>query len=210
MKERLFAILLISILMIISLASCRKSSVSLTECGEDVISMMTEMLTSDEYISLYAFSSISYDEQINALRKGDYSKSSAIYELSIPEKELLDDVVDKDKLSEELYEYILSSSYTSFASRVNEPCGIEAMTVSVIITAQKTYAYGNKDTKTIYLYVFEKGYPIAVTFVSGGNNSLKATGHFIMNDNFITDDESSIKESLKAVGINDVTVTKQQ
>ena len=29
------------------------------------------------------------------------------------------------------------------------------------------------------------------------------------NDNFITDDESSIKESLKTVGINDVTVTKQ-
>lgn len=209
MKERLFAILLACILPITLLASCTRGSSSLAECGEDVISMMTEMLTSDEYISLYTISSISYDEQINALRKGDYSKSLAIYELSIPEKELLDKTVDKDKMSDELYEYICSSAYTSFASRVNEPCGIEAMTVSAIITAQKTYAYEDIDTKTIYLYVFEKGCPIAVTFVSGGNNSLKAVGHFIVNDNFITDDESSIKESLKTVGINDVTVTKQ-
>ena len=208
MYRKLFAVLLACVLLLTLFTSCSGKSKSLTECGEDVISLMVEMLESEEYKSLYNFTS-AYDDQVNRLREGNYSKSIAVYELLISEEELLDKTIDKDGLSKELHEYICSSAYVSFASRINQISGVEAMAISTIFTAQKSYANKDIDTSRIYLFVFENGCPIAVTFVLDGNDLLRAVGRFIVNDKFITEDENSIKESCEAFGINDVTVKKQ-
>ena len=208
MKRKLFTVLLACILLLTLLTSCNGKSKPLMECGEDVISLMAEMLESEEYKSLYNLLA-AYDDQINMLREGNYSKSIAVYELLISEEELLDKTINKDELSKELYEYICSSAYVSFTSRINQASGVEGTTVSTVFTAQKSYANKDIDTNRIYLYVFENGCPIAVTFVADGKDSLRAVGHFIMNDEFIAEDENSIKESCEALGINDVTVKKQ-
>ena len=208
MKRKLFTVLLACILLLTLLASCNGNPKSLTECGEDVISLMAEMLESEEYKSLYNLPA-AYDDQVNMLCEGNYSQSIAVYELIISEEELLDKTIDKDELSKELYEYICSSTYVSFASRINQTSGVEAMSVSAVFTAQKTYANKNIDASKIYLYVFEKGCPIAVTFVADGEDSLRAVGHFIMNDEFIVEDENSIKKSCEALGITGTTVQKQ-
>ena len=208
MYRKLFAVLLACVLLLTLFTSCSGKSKSLTECGEDVISLMVEMLESEEYKSLYNFTS-AYDDQVNRLREENYSKSIAVYELLVSEEELLDKTIDKDGLSKELYEYICSSAYVSFASRINQISGVEAMAISTIFTAQKSYANKDIDTSRIYLFVFENGCPIAVTFVVDGNDLLRAVGRFIVNDKFITEDENSIKESCEAFGINDVTVKKQ-
>ena len=208
MKRRLFAVLLACILPLTLLASCNGKSKSLTECGEDIISLMAEMLESEEYKALYDLPS-AYDDQVNRLREGNYSKSIAVYELLISEEELLDRTIEKDELSKEMYEYICSMAYVSFASRVNQASGVDALAVSAAFTAQKTYANKDVDTNRIYLFVFENGCPITVTFVANGEDTMMAVGHFIVNDQFITENETSIKESCKALGINDVTVTKQ-
>ena len=144
MKRKLFTVLLACILLLTLLTSCNGKHKSLTECGEDVISLMAEMLESEEYKSLYNLPA-AYDEQINMLREGNYSKSIAVYELLISEEELLDKTINKDELSKELYEYICSSADVSFASRINQTSGVEAMAVSAVFTAQKTYANKNID-----------------------------------------------------------------
>ena len=208
MYRKLFAVLLACVLLLTLFTSCNENPKSLTECGEDVISLMAEMLESEDYKSLYNLPA-AYDDQVNRLREGNYSKSIAVYELLVSEEELLDKTIDKDVLSKELYEYICSSAYVSFTSRINQASGVEGTTVSTVFTAQKSYANKDIDTNRIYLYVFENGCPIAVTFVADGKDSLRAVGHFIMNDEFIAEDENSIKESCEALGINDVTVKKQ-
>ena len=208
MYRKLFAVLLACVLLLTLFTSCNENPKSLTECGEDVISLMAEMLESEDYKSLYNLPA-AYDDQVNRLREGNYLKSIAVYELLVSEEELLDKTIDKDGLSKELYEYICSSAYVSFTSRINQASGVEGTTVSTVFTAQKSYANKDIDTNRIYLYVFENGCPIAVTFVADGKDSLRAVGHFIMNDEFIAEDENSIKESCEALGINDVTVKKQ-
>ena len=208
MYRKLFAVLLACVLLMTIFTSCNGKTKSLTECGEAVISLMAEMLESEDYKSLYNLPA-AYDDQVNRLREGNYSKSIAVYELLVSEEELLDKTIDKDVLSKELYEYICSSAYVSFTSRINQASGVEGTTVSTVFTAQKSYANKDIDTNRIYLYVFENGCPIAVTFVADGKDSLRAVGHFIMNDEFIAEDENSIKESCEALGINDVTVKKQ-
>lgn len=208
MYRKFFAVLLACVLLMTLFTSCNGKSKPLTECGEEVISLMAEMLESEDYKSLYNIPS-AYDDQVKRLREGDYSKSIAVYELLVSEEELLGKTIDKDGLSKELYEYICSSAYVSFASHINQLSGVEDMAVSAVFTAQKSYSNKDVDTNRIYLYVFENGCPIAVTFVVDGNDSLRAVGHFIMNDKFITEDENSIKESGEVFGINDVTVKKQ-
>ena len=208
MKAKLFALLLACVLLIATFTSCNIISRSLLECGEDIVSLMAEMIESEEYKSLYNLP-VAYEDQVNRLLEGNYSKSIAVYEILISEDELLDKTIDKEGLSKELYEYVCSSAYVSFASRINQTSGVEAMSVSAVFTAQKTYANKNIDSSKIYLYVFEKGCPVAVTFVSDGGDALRAVGHFIMNDEFIVEDENSIKKSCEALGINGTTVQKQ-
>ena len=208
MKIKIFAVLLACVLLMTLFTSCNVGSKSLTLCGEDVISLMSEMIENDYYISLYS-SPNTYKEQINSLRQGDYSKSSAVYEIKVSENELMGGTVNKEEMSDELYQHLCSMAYTSFATRVNQASGIEAIAVASIFTAQKIYANNEADANTIYLFVFEKGRPIAVTFVTNNDGALRAVGHFIMNDAFNTENENSIKESCKSLGLNDITVKKQ-
>ena len=208
MSKKFLTVFLVGVLLMTAFTSCNRASKSLTACGEDVISLMTEMLESDDYQSLFNLPA-AYDEQINKLCEGNYSKSIAVYELFISEEEVLGKTIDKDALSEELYAYICSSAYGSFVSRINQASGLEAMAVSTVFTAQKTYASKDIDANKIYLYVFENGCPIAVSFVTTGEDALRANGRFIMNDAFIVEDENSIKTSCEALGLHDVTVKKQ-
>ena len=210
MKRRFLAELLICVLLISLLTSCSTRSKPLTECGEEVISLMAEMIESEEFRSLYTLPD-DYDDGIEELCEGNYSKSSAVYELLIPEDELLDTAVgvDEDELSEDLYKYICMMSYNSFATRINQASGSESITLSAVFSAQKSFVNKHTDASKIYLYVFKKGNPVVVTFTEDGEGIIKAVGHFIINDTFETDDEDSIKESCEALGIKDVTVKKQ-
>ena len=211
MRRKLFIGLLICVLLITLLASCNGKQKTLTEYGEDVISLMAEMIESDDYKSLYDLPD-AYDEEINKLCEGNYSKITAVYQLSIPEEELFesfDTAINKEDFSKDLYQSICSSAYMSFASRVNQASGVESMAVSSIFAAQKSFVNGDMDVNKIYLYVFKNGCPIAITFVTGDDGSFRAVGHFILNDSFVTDDEDSIIESCEALGIKGVTVKKQ-
>ena len=172
---------------------------------------MDEMVDSENYGSLYNLPA-AYDKTISNLRNGDYSKSSAVYELSIPEDELFESIdtsIDKESFSEDLYKHVCSSAYLSLASRITQKGGVEAISVSTAFSAQKSFVNKEMDANKIYLYVFENGCPILITFVAGEDGSFRAVGYFIINETFVTDDEHSIIESCKALGINHVTVKKQ-
>ena len=211
MKRKISIGLLIGLLLMTMFTSCNETTKSLVECGEDVISLMAEMVDSENYGSLYNLPA-AYDKTISNLRDGNYSKSSAVYELSISEDELFESLntnIDKESFSEDLYKNICSSAYISFASLINQKGGVEALSVSTVFSAQKSFVNKEMDANKIYLYVFENGCPILITFVAGEDGSFRAIGYFIINDTFVTDDEHSIIESCKVLGINDVTVKKQ-
>lgn len=206
MKKRFIAVILACVLLMTQLLSCGMGRKPLTECGEEVISLMVQLLESDEYIKMLSFAK-DYEEKTKELRDTDYSKSLAVYELTIPEEYFFDEKLEKEKLSEELYEYLSSNGYSSFASTVNNTS--EYMVVSSIFAAQKCFADKSFDRNRIYLYVFENGAPIAISFVCAGDGVFKAHGNFILNDNFSADSEESIKKSCGSFGFDDVTVEKK-
>ena len=211
MKRTISIGLLMGILLMTMFTSCNKTPKSIVEYGEDVISLMAEMVDDEAYGSLYNLPA-AYDKTISNLRNGNYSKSSAVYELLISEDELfelIDTPIDKESFSEDLYKHVRSSAYASLATLINQKGGVEAIAVSVAFAAQKSFVNKEMDESKVYLYVFEKGCPVLITFVEGEDGSFRAIGNFIINDTFVTDDEQSIIESCKTLGINDVTVKKQ-
>ena len=208
MKNKLLTVFLCMALLIGVLSSCTEKSDMLKKCGEDVISIMVEMIDNEDYREIYDLSE-EYDEEISKLCEGDYSHIEQVYELIIPVEQLMNKSLDEDDVSEDLYQYVCSSALTSFASRINQASGVKAMAVASMFSTQKSFASKKMDESTVYLYVFEDGYPIAVTFADGGEDAFRAIGYFILNEEFDTDDEDSIRKSCKDLGIGGVTVNKK-
>ena len=141
MKRKIFIGLLIGLLLMTILPSCNETTKSFVECGEDVISLMAEMVDDEAYGSLCDLPS-AYDKTISNLRNGNYSKSLAVYELLISEDEMFESVntnIDKESFSEDLYKHVCSSAYISFASQINQKSGLEAISVSAVFSAQKSF-----------------------------------------------------------------------
>ncbi|MBR3751493.1 MAG: hypothetical protein IKK58_06940 [Clostridia bacterium] len=178
----------------------------LNDQGKQVVSLMAEMANSDEYRHIYYYIN-SYDEVIAKLREGDYSRIASVYELSVPTTVLLDAYIDDNALSPALNEHVYARAYSMFAPRLIQAGGLDAMAVSSLFSAQKSFACLAPAGNKIYLYTFQSGYPIAVTFIAG-DDSYRATGYFIINDEFKTDSEQAISDSCKASGINGVTATR--
>ena len=203
MKRRVLLLLLACVMVATVFSSCVKEK-TLAEYGEEVIALMAEAVGNEDYIALYG-GMPQYAKTIDGIKAGDYSKIKAIYELVITEENLLSLQgfdIDEDSMSAELYNYICSSAYVSFDSKINVKTGdTNAIIAASIFTMQKSFV-STKDVNKIYLYVFENGTPIAVTFVSGGDRVIKASGGFIINEDFVSRVEEN--DRLTEYGISDV------
>ena len=207
MKKRLIITAFICILLMLftSCSGANNPALFYYE-GEEVVSLMAEMVNSDEYRHIYYYIN-SYDEFIAKFREGDYSSTASVYELSVPKTVLLDAYIDDNALSPALNEHVYASAYSMFVPRLIQAGGLDATAASSLFSAQKSFACLAPAGNKIYLYTFQSGCPIAVTFIAG-DDSYRATGYFIINDEFKTDSEQAISDSCKAFGINGVTATR--
>lgn len=208
MKIKILTVFLCTTLLLTMLSSCAAKDKFLKNCGEDVISMMAEMLESDEFAEVYEVPD-QLMETISKLSDGDFQEIDEIYELIIPVDQFTETSFDEDDFSEDLYQYVCSSAYVSFANRINVQSGNESLAASSMYCAQKCFTNRKLEENTIYLYVFEDACPIAISFTMSGKDTIRATGYFIINDEFDTDDEDSIRKSCKNFGFSGVTVEKR-
>ena len=168
--------------------------------GLEVTSVMSEMADSETYLSLLGTLSAWRDVR-EAVNTGDYDKPIAVYAVTLDNPEsFLRDMIAQDQdsnnqwnsLSESLQEQFLNrvSISTVCSNIVNGQAGIAS--ISFAISTQAYIKSSNlTEEKTIsYLYLFEKGTPILVTF---GYHA--ASGTFV----FIPAESQRSVESLKAV-----------
>ena len=155
---------------------------------------MQEMVYSDEYISLYA--SIEFEDEIVKFQATDYDSPIAVYSVEIPSaKDVLlklgsKNIDDYDKLSDNLKEQLDHRvSFSSIVSSINVQSGTDTMALCSLLTATKYDKDIELDKSIAYLYVFEKGIPIVVTFTKSGY----ANGQFVLlSDNKSYEDISEI------------------
>ena len=182
---------------------------TLSEQGTEVIALMSEMVKNENYAALYNLSNV-YAETVNRVREGDYATPSAVYELTVSKDHLPGVSVDPSDFSDDLYAYVVSAATVSFASQINQKGGDSSLAVSSMFAASMSFVNETVKEDTLYLYVFENGCPVMVSFLMGEDSSFRATGYFIINDAFQTDSAESIQASCKELGIEGVKVQKQQ
>ena len=208
MKKRYLIPLILILAVTLLLPSCSNKPASLSDRGQQVVSLMDEMIKSEEYAKAYA-SFAGTEKLLEELRSHDRSNPTAVYELSVPLENLLPASVDTDKMSDALADYLRGSTYVSFASKLQIKGGYsEALSLVSMYAAQITFTESGLKEETVYLYVFEEGYPITVSFIPGEDGAVRAIGYLILLNDFATDDEKTIEASCTASGVYGVKAKK--
>ncbi len=207
MKKLLISVLalLLSLAMLVSCDSLQENGNGKTarECSDSLVSLMGEMVASEEYEKMYGLS-FSYKDKIDLIKGGDYSKISAVYELSIPDSALISGLVSFDGMSDKLEDYVRSNMLSTIATRVNQRDGVAAVAVASAFTASESFVCPEIKSDTVYLYVFESGCPILVSFVPGEDGAVKLMGHFIISSDFKVENAGEIEEMFKKFGLNGI------
>ena len=193
------SIVIFAFLLAFAMTACGKSHNShyeevLFDLGIEVTKTMQEMVYSDEYISLYT--AIEFEDEIVKFQAMDYDSPIAVYSVEIPNaKDILsklgiENIEEYDKLSDNLKEQLDHRvSFSSIISSINAQSGTNTMALCSLLTATKDDKDVELDKSIAYLYVFEKGIPIAVTFTKSGY----ANGQFLLlNDSNSYEDISEI------------------
>jgi len=201
MKKSMIA-LTMAFALVLSLCACggqignTASGKTLLEHGLEVVATMDEMADSDEYISFYSGNK-EMAEIVKEIGKGDHSAPVAVYKITIDKEaiEAWDMLGGLDGLSENLKTAMRQKAFgAALITQINAQNGATTLAATTICTAGKTFVSTEGDGDTIYLYVYENACPAAVSFVRGEDNSVSASGTFIINDGF----DTSSMESLEA------------
>lgn len=158
---------------------------SLYEQGLEVVSLMSEMTRSEEYIDLFIGNS-ELKSVIQSISAGDYTAPKAVYAISVTDENLaaLAELFGVSNVSEELEAYLTDRVFTTLMTQINSRSGVENLAAASACAAQKTFVNEAADKNVIYLYTYEDAVPVAVTFVVGEDSSVSANGTFIMYDEF--------------------------
>ena len=190
---------LIIIVMMSAMAGSAFAEPDYYHIGLEVTSVMSEIADSETYLSLYGASD-TWNDVREAVNTGDYDKPVAVYAVTLDTPEAyLKIMIDKDpdsssqwnSLSDNLQEQILNKiGVTTICSIVNGQAGASSVSFANLAQAYIKNRDMKKEKKVSYLYLFEKGTPILVTF---GYHA--ATGMFV----FIPAESQGSVESLKTV-----------
>ncbi len=192
---------MVLILMSLSFVGCSSGkSDDLYTKGLEVTNIMEEMVDSENYANIIGVPNMG-DEKKAQVAQVDLSDPVAVYELSLPNIDELivklgfEDYPDWIKLTPSLKEQIENKmGFATFANMINSAQGSETIAFCSIYTAiikDKSIACEKPVT---YLYVFDIGTAVAVTFSDGA-----AQGNFLFADDFYSTE--ALDELFKLFGV---------
>ena len=212
--KRSFAILL-SVIMLLSLCACgetastKEAEKSLYEHGLDVIAVMSEMTQLESYVETYTGSG-EIKEIVKSIGEGDYTTPKAVYAITASAEQIAAyaDVDALEGASDALQKTMENKFIVALISQVNGRAGAMNLAAASVCTAGKTFVTDEISESVIYLYTYENGRPISVTFTCGEDSTVSASGTFMMYDEFPCDSMEEIEEFFREVGasVNNVSI----
>ena len=214
MKKAIAFVLVL--VMILALAACgaaqeAKDSRSLYSHGLDVISMLSEMTRSENFIGIYTANS-EIKDIILALGDHSYETPDAVYAITVPEKTLMGmaELSNLGDTSEQMKSYLTQRVMASLMSQINAMSGVENLAASSVCTVGKTFVSENATEDVIYIYVYDGTAPVAVTFTLGEDHTVTATGTFIFYDGFTCGSAEEIQTVFSDIAVNVTEVTPEK
>ena len=209
-KKKICAVLIMSLVMVLCACAESKSEVSektLYEQGMDVVAIMAEAARTEDYTRAYTGSS-DLMEIVNRVGAGDYSSPKAVYSVAVSEESILGmlSIENLDSFSDALKETLLSRAVGSLTTQINGYAGVNNLAAASVLTLGKSFVDNDLSEDVIYIYTFENGFPVAVTFTVGENGAVSAGGNFIMYEEFTCDSLNEVQEFFGEFGatVNEV------
>lgn len=171
--------------LVLALAACGKEEPTLCDRGLEVIDLMEEAIHSEAYLDLMSAAQ-PLREKIAQAAQGDYRNPKAVYAISFSTDvlQMYSGVLEPVDLPETLTDVVEHRLLAALVSQVNAAGGMEALAASAMCTVSKTFVGSEPKQDLIYLYTFESGCPVAVTFTTGEDNSVSATATIILYEDF--------------------------
>lgn len=192
MKKILFKIACVALCVCsFGLVSCKKDEIeeaNLYEKGIDTILVMEEMMKSEEYAELFGLS----DYDLTDVLAEDYRDPTNVYSISVPSNAKILQVLQTSgaidgelwgTLSESLKEQAeFRVGFNTLIMRVNAMYGgSEKMAIASVYTAHLTFN-DSLDETIAYLYVYETGVAVMVTFTPTASAFTASTQLFFADD----------------------------
>ena len=184
------------LVLLLILAGCGNTGeTSLYDRGLEVVDLMVQAVSSEEYMAALSASE-ALNEHIVQVAAGNYAAPKAAYAISFPENALADMMTPTtlDGMPAELAEMLNHRMTAAMMSQVNAMAGVEALAASSLCTVGKTFVSSQLEADLIYLYVYDDGCPVAVTFTGGEDHTVSASGVFMMLEEFPTENAEQIAE----------------
>ncbi len=192
-------LIVITLIMVPTLSACSKSkdnadTKSFYAQGLEVIQLMSEMARTEEYLNSVGAGS-SQIEVIQKIGTGDYSSPKAVYAISVTDDNLaaMTELNRLGNASEELRNYLMQRVFGSLMTVINGMSSTVSVTASTVCSAGKTFVNQNAAEDVIYLYTYEDASSVAVTFIIGEEQTVSASGTFVLNDQFTCGSADEIK-----------------
>ena len=208
MKRAFFVVFLFMFCMVLPACKTKEEqkdvmTTSLLDAGSEIISLMDEMINNESYQEVMASSS-DLESAFKMLAVGDYSKASAVYEIHIPDR-TYDNFISinqegdvKNDMSEKLYTELKGRMTVSLANMINGRYnGASYLAASSIVSASKVFVNTELEESKVFLYTFETGFPIMISYVKGDGGAVTATGYFLMNENLVGATKDDIDTMVK-------------
>ncbi len=198
--KKILTVCLASALLLASCSTPAADEKSLYEHGLDIVSMLNEIVESDDYVSVYSASE-DILSIVKSTAEGDHTAPNAVYQLTIPEESLLalSEVEAMPNLSDELRAFLNGRVQASVINIANSRNGANTLAATSICTVGKTFVNSEITENTIYLYTYENASPVAVSFTVGEDSTVSASGTFLLSEELNADTPEGIEEFFREI-----------
>ena len=194
MKRMSFLVITMCVLIafsaVLSGCSTKESDDKLIKAGLESAARMKEAVCNETYRNIMSASAMVNDsDMVSVVSNEDVSKYKAVYEVSFDPEKALESIAyrfeDYDKLSANLQKKIITQVYGSMASMINANSGTSAMAFAALF-----------NDGGIFVFVFESGYPVWVTYSPADNGLVSYASNWIIADCTKIDSEESFISEL--------------
>lgn len=174
----------------------KKEEKTLYEHGLDLAETIVEAAEAEEFWDIFGVKGEEFLGRLEDIRDGKYKKPKKVYALTISHEGLSNmlEAVDAQDMPESLQSLLENRMFGSLPNQLNAKMGSNAMVISSVLNATKTFVCDKLESNCMYIYVYKKGTPISVTFIKGEDGSVSASATFLMSEDLVEDLEEILED----------------
>lgn len=211
------AALLLALALLLGACSGRKAPAadapekSLYRQGQELAAEIVETAGTPDYLRLLTGDQAVLDLLAQAVEGKDYTAPQTVYRLKVPEEAVekimgMSDAGELDGLPQGLQKRFWEKFFRGIPSQLNAMGGTSALAAASICAAEKTFVSTEVSEPLLYIYAYENGTPIAVTFLPGEDGAVSASGIFLFYDGLDAGSLGEYGAMLEPLGITVETI----